>query len=72
MSIKTEVSKEDAIVKVSKCKVCNGVVQVSVKHMMNKRSQNDFAKTAFQYNLDIMEMPLLEYNSSVKKWCNCD
>ena len=67
-----EIKDEDVIVKMSVCQKCEGWVTVSVKHMMDAKSKNSFAKEAMEYNLKIQEIPLLEYRKSTISMCECN
>ncbi len=72
--MKTETTRlpdEDVIVKMVMCKQCNGFVIVSVKHEMTLKDRNEMQRTAFKYNLEFKEVPLLEYRKNFPDICNC-
>lgn len=68
---KVEVEEKDVIVKISSCNTCKGEVRIAVKHLMDVKSTNSFAKEVMQYNLSVTEMPLLKYNEQPANWCKC-
>lgn len=63
--------EEEVVVKISVCNKCNGIVRTAVKHMMDRKSKNDFAKEVMEYNLSVKEQPLLEYREKNPDWCEC-
>jgi len=63
--------EEEVVVKISVCNKCNGIVRTAVKHMMDRKSNNDFAKEVMEYNLNVIELPLLEYRNQNADWCKC-
>ena len=63
--------EEEVVVKISVCNKCKGIVRTAVKHMMNRKSKNDFAKEVMEYNLSIKEQPLIEYREQNTDWCEC-
>ena len=63
--------EEEVVVKISVCQKCNGVVRAAVKHCMNRKSKNDFAKEVMEYNLSVKEQPLLDYQKENADWCEC-
>jgi hypothetical protein len=48
----------------------------SLKHTMDIKSKNKFAKEVMEHNLKVIEQPLLEYRKEMEEsranWCNCD
>lgn len=62
---------EEVIVKLNICQQCEGIVTAAVKHVMDIKSKNSFAKEAMEYNLKVTEQPLLEYRKTNAKWCDC-
>lgn len=63
--------EEEVVIKISVCNKCDGIVRTAVKHMMDRKSKNDFAKEVMQYNLNVKEQPLLEYREQKADWCEC-
>lgn len=63
--------EEEVVVKISVCNECNGIVRTAVKHMMDRKSKNEFAKEVMEYNLSVKEQPLLEYREQNADWCKC-
>lgn len=63
---------EEVVIKLSICQYCDGIVRAAVKHMMDKKSKNDFAKEVMEYNMRVIETPLLEYRKLNSKWCECE
>lgn len=62
---------EDAIVKISYCSKCEGIVRSSIEQTMNRKSKLEFAKEVMIYNLSVKSMPLLEYRKLNWEWCKC-
>lgn len=68
----SELPEEEVKIKISNCKKCNGVVRTAVEHMMSQKSKRDFSKEAFQYDLAISTISLIEYRATKLKWCECE
>ena len=70
------IPEQDAVLKISICQKCNGIVTASLKHAMDIKSKNKFAKEVMEHNLKVIEQPLLEYRKEMEEsranWCNCD
>jgi hypothetical protein len=69
---KIEIPEEDVKIKISTCKKCNGIIRTAVEHMMSMKSKREFSKEAFEYDLAISTISLIEYRASKIKWCDCD
>lgn len=63
---------KDVVVKISSCNKCQGIIRVAVKHLMDRKSKNDFAKEAMENNLNIKEQPLIDYREQNSDWCECE
>ncbi len=66
----TDLPDDQVIVKATKCD-CGGYVRVAVKHEQTARSKRQMAKEAMEYNLSVVELPLLEYRGGITEWCQC-
>lgn len=69
---KTELPEEEVKIKISTCKKCNGIIRTAVEHMMSQKSKRDFSKEAFEYDLTISTISLIEYRTNKIKWCDCE
>ena len=69
---KIEIPEEDVKIKISTCKKCNGIIRTAVEHMMSMKSKREFSKEAFEYDLAISTISLIEYRATKIKWCDCD
>lgn len=67
----SELPEEQVKIKLSTCKKCNGIVRTAVEHMMSQKSKRDFSKEAFEYDLAISTISLIEYRAKKIKWCEC-
>lgn len=63
--------EEDVIVKVSTCQKCSGDVTIATKHMMNRKSKNEFMKEVMENNLSVSEISLIEFRRVNRDWCSC-
>jgi len=73
--IPTDLPEAEVFVKISKCSKCKGIVRAAVKHMMSKKSINEFAKEVMEHNLSVSEIRLFKYRKLVSKpntWCSCE
>lgn len=68
----TELPDEEVKLKISTCKKCSGIVRTAVEHMMSQKSKRDFSKEAFQHDLAISTISLIEYRAKKIKWCDCE
>lgn len=69
---KTELPEEEVKIKISTCKKCNGLIRTAVEHMMSQKSKRDFSKEAFEHDLAISTISLIEYRATKIKWCDCN
>lgn len=69
-NMKQDLPESEVIVKLSMCDQGHFVC-AAIKHLMDRKSTNDFAKEVVKYNLSVKEMPLLEYRASGLQYCTC-
>lgn len=62
---------DQVVVKLAHCQHCDGIITAAVKHMMDRKSRNHFAKEAMDFNMRVSEQPLLEYREQKPRWCDC-
>lgn len=65
------VREADAVVKLSTCPTCSGLIRVAVKHLMDAKSKREFAREAFEHNLKVSEMTLEAFQKEKTGWCSC-
>jgi len=59
-------------VKISRCPKCKQPVRMTVSHMMDGEEKKEFYDEARKYDLNIEEVPLLEYRKMDLKFCDCN
>lgn len=69
--INSDLPEGEVNIKISTCKKCNGIIRIAVEHMMSQKSKRDFSKEAFQHDLSISTISLIEYRAMKVKWCDC-
>lgn len=68
---KLDLPEKEVKIKISTCKKCNGIIRTAVEHMMSMKSKRDFSKEAFEHDLAISTISLIEYRATKIKWCDC-
>ena len=63
--------EKEVLVKLSTCKKCTKTVRVAVLHMMDARSMKEFEEEVEKYNLQVSNIPLLEYKDIIPEFCDC-
>lgn len=66
-----QIPAEQAIVKISTCNKCGGIVRIAMKHMLDTKRKNEFAKEVLKYNLSVKEQLLSEYRKANTEFCKC-
>lgn len=69
-SVQPELAESEIVIKLLKCPICKGMVRAAVKHLMETKDKNSFAKEALEYNLEVTEMPILDYRKGID-YCSC-
>lgn len=70
-NISNQLPEEEVAVNLSICKKCNGVVRVTIDHLIPQNFKKEFAKEAYKYDLEVKNISLLEYQSHPAKFCTC-
>lgn len=67
----TDKEDKDAVVVISSCKKCKGVAVTAFKHWMNKIKKKEFNDYVNKHDLNVKEMPLLDFRKENREWCKC-
>ena len=66
---KEDLPDDQVNIKISICNRCGGLVTSAVEHLMSRSSKNSFAKEAFEYDLQIKTISLLEFRKTEFNFC---